>query len=528
MTNTMSNTELAKKVVAELVSAGVREFCLCAGARNSPLVMLLEQSPDLVVYNFFEERSASFFALGRIVATDRPVAVVTTSGTAVAELIPAAVEGTYSSVPLILISADRPKNYRGSGAPQTIEQVGMFSYYIEATFDLDEVNSHISLKSLTYKKPIHINICFKEPLLDAPVVPLQVIHDTVPQRFPEVVEMTERKIVRDFIKAHKPVIILGYLPLNFQTTVKNFLKRLAVPIYAETISNLKNDPELAHLMIQSGENMLHKLFDDKVVDSVIRLGGVPTTRFWRDLEDSYNSVPVLSLSFNYYTGLSREVVHFADLYCLESIDDTYVNFWNEAFETDRKNHQRLLDLFIKYPKAEASMIHNLSHHMDGSNLFLGNSLPIREWDLAGDLKTRYKSVYANRGANGIDGQISTFLGWSRPSETNWCVIGDLTALYDLSAPWICPQMDESNLRIVVINNYGGQIFKHVFKKDIFLNKHQLHFDHWSKMWNFNYHQWSEIPKELNLGSREIIELNPDVAQTEAFWAEWEAVCPKKN
>lgn len=515
----MKNMELARRVVEELVFAGVREFCLCAGARNSPLVYLLEQSKDLTVYNFFEERSAAFFAMGRIVATDRPVAVITTSGTAVAELLPAAIEATYSSVPLILISADRPKNYRGSGAPQTIEQVGMFSYYIEATFDLDEENSHISLKRLTYKKPIHINICFKEPLLDIPVEPVPVLEKTSPQRFPESADIKERQIVRDFLKTHTPLIILGYIPPQFKNIVKNFLMRLSLPIYAETISGLRNDPDLAYLILKSGDSFVPQLFEKKYFDSVFRIGGVPTLRFWRDLEDKYKDTPVLSLSYNYYTGLSREVTHFADLHFLDYIHDSFERSFQEVFQWDKQLYQSVQVLLEKYPLCEASLIHKLSTRLNFQSLYLGNSLPIREWDLASSYKTQYSAVYANRGANGIDGQISTFLGWSKKFEKNWCVVGDLTALYDLSAPWILNQLSTAQRNILVINNKGGQIFKRVFKKDIFLNSHNLNFLHWANMWNMQYHHWPDIPEEFNFSDRNIIELNPDAKQSELFWNE---------
>jgi 2-succinyl-5-enolpyruvyl-6-hydroxy-3-cyclohexene-1-carboxylate synthase len=98
--------------------------------------------------------------------------VVTTSGTACAEALAAAVEATYSSLPLVIITADRPKTHRGTGAPQTIEQVGIFSYYIEACFDLDAENTHFSLRGLSWRKPIHVNICFSEPLLDQDAIEL--------------------------------------------------------------------------------------------------------------------------------------------------------------------------------------------------------------------------------------------------------------------------------------------------------------------------------------------------------------------
>ena len=112
------SADLATGVLAACAGAGVREFCICAGARNLGLVVALERSGGCRLWHFFDERSAAFFALGRMMNTGSPVAVVTTSGTAVAELLPATVEAYYQSLPLVLLTADRPSRFRGSGAPQ--------------------------------------------------------------------------------------------------------------------------------------------------------------------------------------------------------------------------------------------------------------------------------------------------------------------------------------------------------------------------------------------------------------------------
>ena len=133
---------------------GVRDFCVCAGSRNSPLLAVLGSS-DAKTYSFVDERSAAFFALGRAKRDGVPVAVVTTSGTAVAELLPAAIEAFYSTTPLVFVTADRPERYRGTGAPQCIDQVGIFGSYAEVT-----------LENWTRTKPLHLNIEFDEPLLD--------------------------------------------------------------------------------------------------------------------------------------------------------------------------------------------------------------------------------------------------------------------------------------------------------------------------------------------------------------------------
>jgi 2-succinyl-5-enolpyruvyl-6-hydroxy-3-cyclohexene-1-carboxylate synthase len=149
----MGNLEIARRLIADVRARGANEFCVCAGSRNSPLLAVLGES-DARLYSFVDERSAAFFALGRSKLHGKPVAVVTTSGTAVAELLPATIEAYYSGIPLILISADRPARFRGTGAPQAIEQIGLFGPYAET-----------SLKTWTTDRPLHLNIEFDEPLL---------------------------------------------------------------------------------------------------------------------------------------------------------------------------------------------------------------------------------------------------------------------------------------------------------------------------------------------------------------------------
>ena len=149
----MGNVDRAARLIEELRSAGAKEFCVCAGSRNSPLLTVLGTS-DLRLFSFVDERSAAFFAVGRIKLHGDPVAVVTTSGTAVAEMLPAAIEAYYSGLPLILVSADRPARFRGTGAPQSIEQIGLFGPYAETVQE-----------TWSRARPLHVNIEFDEPLL---------------------------------------------------------------------------------------------------------------------------------------------------------------------------------------------------------------------------------------------------------------------------------------------------------------------------------------------------------------------------
>ncbi|MBC7370105.1 MAG: 2-succinyl-5-enolpyruvyl-6-hydroxy-3-cyclohexene-1-carboxylic-acid synthase, partial [Bdellovibrionaceae bacterium] len=395
----MTNIDLAAKVLQGLVSSGIREFCLCAGARNSPFVQILDENKHIKVFSFFEERSASFFALGRMAKTQRPMAVITTSGTAVAELLPAAVEATYSSLPLVMITADRPKAYRGSGAPQSIEQVGIFSYYIEASLDIDKENSHFSVKGLTWKKPFHINVCFNEPLIDAEVPQLKVPENSEWVKFPEQCEPMAGHDTTKFLKNHNPIVILGTLPPKAQVPIMGFLKKIQCPIYAEGISGLRGHPELQHMEIRSGENYLHHLLNSGLCDSIFRIGGVPTVRLWRDLEDKRATLPVLSIGYNHYSGLSRDVNHFTHLSSLALLESPeHFKDLGPVLKEDLQLNARKEELFAKFPQSEPTLVWHLSKKLKGQSVYLGNSLPIRHWDMVADFDSFPARVVGNRGA----------------------------------------------------------------------------------------------------------------------------------
>ena len=266
---------------------GAHEFCVCAGARNAPLVVALERSKNISVRHFFDERSAAFFALGRTKSNgEKPVAVVTTSGTAVAELYPAVMEAYYTRLPLLLVTADRPPRYRHSGAPQSIYQVGVFNHYAP-TFDLG-LKDQLSLKSID--SPIHINISFDEPLIDddkGKTIQRNVSKNNQWQNF----------------KA--PLVILGGVPQRYRADLVKQLKRINRPIYAEAPSGLRENYEIRHLVIKSGDRSITAALYGGAFDSILRMGSVPTLRFWRDLDTTRPDIPVHSVSHLPFSGLAR-------------------------------------------------------------------------------------------------------------------------------------------------------------------------------------------------------------------------------
>ncbi|HXA16403.1 MAG TPA: thiamine pyrophosphate-binding protein [Thermoanaerobaculia bacterium] len=496
----MTNIAEARRVIEQACALGAADFCVCAGSRNAPLLAVLGAS-DLRIYSFVDERSAAFFALGRAKLTGRHVAVVTTSGTAVAELLPAAVEAHYSGTKLIFITADRPARYRGTGAPQAIEQEEIFGVYGRGAV-------------------VHINVAFDEPLID------EVAEDAVAGSRGFAVARHEiddasdradtarprnRETARP-IAFSRPLVILSGLAPTQGARVRDFALALNAPVYAEPLSGLREDPALAHLLITAGERMIGR----GNLDGVIRIGNVPSLRFWRDLDESRRDLPLVSFSDLPFTGCSRGEVH-----PIEALpDDVTPRERDERFFADDRSRAASIDAILDdEPQSELAMFRSLSLTIPtNARVYLGNSLPIREWDLAATREPRGFAIEANRGANGIDGQLSTFFGQCDPSRPNICVVGDLTAIYDSNAPWIVPQLDAGiDFRIVIINNGGGRIFSRVpslrkldpaMRERMIENSHALRFDHWAAMWSIE---------------DRVTELRPDAASTRRAWERYDAL-----
>lgn len=508
------NLTLSRQALTLLERSGVRLVIICAGARNAPIVKSLDSFKNFEVLYFFDERAAAFFALGRSKATGEPAAVITTSGTAVAELLPAVVEARYSHIPLVVVTADRPKSFRGRGAPQSIEQVGIFSHYIEATHQADwDAHSNFNF-TIPRHCPSHLNICFSEPLFatefSSPVVSSA-----------------------EFSRVKRPLVILGEILAHHREPVEKFLALLNAPIYAEAHSGLRGSEKLSGLLIKSGDRLVTTQTCQSEFDGILRVGSVPTTRLWRDLEDKLTDWGVLSVSDNPMSGLGRiaqDAISFATFFSELSVGlisrFSSLNF-SSVFEKDRQLAQKLEGLLAKHPNSEPAMVRQLSNQLGpNARVFVGNSLPVREWDLA----ARHEpfEVAGNRGVNGIDGLVSTFLGWAKPGEENVIVLGDLSALYDLSALWADSQQITPPVKIVVINNSGGQIFNRMFRDERFLNQHELEFSKWAEMFGLDYTKisgplgdWKKLSGKPEKSI--VIELQPDNASSEIFWTECEKI-----
>jgi 2-succinyl-5-enolpyruvyl-6-hydroxy-3-cyclohexene-1-carboxylate synthase len=294
------------------------------------------------------------------------------------------------------------------------------------------------------------------------------------------------------------LILIGGLAPRHRDRVRDFCLGADRAVYAEPLSGLREDPRLEPMLIRN-ERMLSR----GNFESVIRIGNVPTLRFWRDLDSSH--INVTHYSDLPFAGLTRgEILPIEALSPRERVAEGRVRGF---FAEDREKCGAFQNILDSEPQSELAMFRALSHQIPiGARIYLGNSLPIREWDLAATREPKNFTIEANRGANGIDGQLSTFFGWCS-GDNNWCIIGDLTAIYDMNAPWIVPQLD-AKFRIVIINNGGGKIFRRLplRRLELIENAHDLRFDAWAAMWNID-----------------VIELRPDADASRRAWEKYDAL-----
>ncbi len=523
------NAHLAGRTVSTALALGALDFVICAGARNAPLVRDLLARPGLRLWNHFDERSASFFALGLTRTGRRPAAVVTTSGTAAAELLPAVVEAWYAGLPLILLTADRPLAYRGSGAPQTIEQAALFASFVDQSFDWSSSDDLPDEIVWSGRAPLHANVCFEDPADEEPVdaPPVRVICGSAelptggprcPVTFPAVA------LVGELEECDRPPVI-------------DFLRACPLPAWCEATSGLREEPELAACRLRTETDL-----SSRAVRTVIRFGGVPSARFWRDLEER-SEVRVIHVTPSPFPGLARREntarVPFSQLgeWAAELVRSGLDGATQQG-SIDRptgcagSSGVKLEEVLARHPSSEPAAMRALSRVIsEDAAVFLGNSLPIREWNLAADTTVTHPHCFANRGANGIDGELSTFLGVSRDFEESWGIFGDLTALYDLGALWIAPQLPPGRRRIVILNNGGGRIFSRLPALNrlpeeamaMVENRHAISFRGLAQLWHWDYHEVDAAGVDrLDAAdsSRAIIEVRIDQRDSEAFWGDW--------
>jgi 2-succinyl-5-enolpyruvyl-6-hydroxy-3-cyclohexene-1-carboxylate synthase len=501
---TNRNTALASAMVEELARSGVERAVVSPGSRSTPLAVALWRQPEIEVTVILDERSAGFVALGTALATGKPAVVLCTSGSAAANLHPALVEADEASVPLIVLTADRPPELREIGAGQTIDQVKLYGdavrWFCEVgTHEADDdgllhfravaCRAHATAIGDPRPGPVHLNVPWREPLAPLPeegavratdplalegrgATPLNSVTPSIPRADEALLDRLAERIESTpggLIVAGRQMDPALAEPLSALAAAAGY------PILAEPTSQLRRGPHDRSLVISSYDHIARDRPTGLEPELIVRIGDLPTSkplRQWLAAIDGLEQVVIDPV------GEWREPTRRADTIVRADPDATarslierltrlrpgasavagspFAPGWLEADAAVREAVDgRLRELEeLSEPGVWSALGTALR---DGDSILAASSMPVR--DLEAFLRPGPEGVRiaSNRGANGIDGLVSTSAGLAAGSGARtWAVLGDLALFHDLGGLAVARRVDQ--LRMIVIDNSGGGIF----------------------------------------------------------------------
>lgn len=525
-------TKYVYQVVASLVQNGVEDVVISPGSRSTPLAYAFASTKNLNIYRQVDERSAAFFALGIAKAKAKPVVLLCTSGTAAANYYPAIVEAKYARVPLVVITADRPHELREVGAPQAINQIRLYGEQVKWTAEfpipdgakqtLPFIERHIArgvnIATSAPFGPVHFNIPFREPLLIdfQEELPEPTFHNSfVGQIAPS--EQAKDELTTIINQTKRGFIIVGELALKSDLQqIWSFVRSLKWPVLVESLSNLRtNVPEdCAPYIISTYDALLKSSsFKEKVVaDTVIRFGAQPVSKFLtifltESLPSNYIVIDEDPM-FRDSSAVSTHFIHanvgnWLNELNIDSrnLDKDYLTKWRNSEEVAVKQIKDYAEIESDEGAIVRYLLENLPNESD---LFVSSSMPIRDIDTFLLPTSKDIQIFANRGANGIDGVMSTAIGFSqgRKERELFLLIGDLAFLHDVNA-LITTRYQPCKITVIVLNNDGGGIFSYLsqstvkeYYEDLFGTPTSLQFEAVANMYNMEYVQIQEFD-ELN-------------------------------
>ncbi len=454
---------LAGTVVAALVEAGVRDVVLAPGSRSAPLAFALwsaERAGALRLHVRVDERGAGFLALGLAKASERPVAVVTTSGTAVANLHPAVLEAWHSHVPLVLVSADRPAALRWTGANQTTHQQDLFAAHVRAAATLSEARdapfevARLLAAATGVRSrlpgPVHLDVELVDPL----VPEAAALGGPLPEvRLPHVRPSAPGEAA-ELAPGPRTVIVAGDAPPALGRAWAERAAAAAVPLLAEPSSNARSGPAA----LSTYRLLLASLAPD--VERVVVVGHPTLSRPVQQLLARRDVELVVTTPYAEWPDPGRAATTVAEDVVLPApgpAERQWSARWREA---EARVRGRLDELLERWPGLTGAEVARRVLGALGSDdlLLVGSSNPVRDLDLA-PLSEHPPTVHANRGLAGIDGLVSTAAGLARGSgRPVTALLGDLTLLHDANALVVGALEVPPDLRVVLVNDEGGSIF----------------------------------------------------------------------
>lgn len=461
------------QLVALLKEHDISKVVLCPGSRNSPIVHTLANHPFFTCYSITDERSAGFFALGLALHGGKPAAVCCTSGTALLNIHPSVAEAFYQKVPLVVISADRPAAWIGQMDGQTLPQPGVFGSLVKKLVNLPEVHANEdewycnrlvneALLELNHhgKGPVHINVPISEPLFQFTTKELPEVRVITRYQGLNIYDREYNELIERLNRYNKRMIVVGQMSLIYL-----FEKKISKLLYKHFtwLTEHTGNRTIPGIPVKNFDAAIYSLqeetLDKMVPDLVITYGGHivskrlktflrkhPPKEHWHVSADG----EVVDLYGSLTTVIEMDPFEFLEkiAYLLENKPTDFPRLW--------ENNTRNLPE-PELPYSEMTAIGTLIRSLPTpSALHLGNSSTVRYaqlFTLPDDVE-----VCCNRGTSGIEGSLSTAVGYAAASDKlNFVVIGDLSFFYDMNALW--NGNFGRNLRILLLNNGGGEIFE---------------------------------------------------------------------
>ena len=538
------NTLWSSILVETLARLGLTTAIICPGSRSTPLTIAFARHNDIETIPILDERSAAFFALGKAKKIGLPVAVICTSGTAGANFYPAVIEATESRVPLIILTADRPPELRNCRAGQTIDQVKLYGNYPNWYTELALPESSLpmlkylrqstiqawSRAQFPFKGVVHLNLPFREPL--APIIQpeivaqerefplteffshLSVTSDYQPQSFPSVMSQWQ--------SCTKGIIIAGLAqpekPQLYSQAVAQLSHQLKFPVLAEALSPLRNYQEINPYLISTYDLILRnpKLANQLVPEIIIQIGELPTSKQLRQWLDSNSHSryiidprpesfdPLHGKTIHLRTNIQQIVNHIKLDYNPKK-HFSYLQQWCDLdIQAQEKINQRMASLS---ELSEAKISWLLSKTLpNATSIYLANSMSVRNAEFFWLPNNKGITPYFNRGANGIDGTLSSALGVAYGETNTVLLTGDLALLHDTNG-FLINNKFQGHLTIILVNNDGGGIFEMLpiseFEppfEEYFATPQKINFAKLSQTYDIDYElitNWEQLQKTLN-------------------------------
>ncbi len=533
MTAPNINMFWAEMVTDELVHRGVTTFCVSPGSRSTPLTLAVADHPRAEIKVNLDERGSAFYAVGYARATGRAAAVICTSGTAVANMLPAVIEAYHSRLPITVLTADRPEELQNCGANQTINQGNIFGQYavagmtIEAPTDRSDPIPVLKKLDATLKvapatAPVHINFRFREPL--APVEEAYD-HNRMQQQLdqwqsemskqapPDQTASAEKSVseIASLIDGKaKGLIIAGpETPFRASRMIGKLSEKLKWPIVSDILSQQRHIPNghvIAHYDLYLDIEKIAEILKPEVI---LHIGGLPTSKRLNQFFLQNKGVEYLKLQDHNRT-IDPDTLETKRIVCqpdrmldqiitqvAENEKSEYLDQWADM---DNRCGRFINDYFDQGAISEPQIANRLGASLtDGDALFLSSSMPIRDADSFIPHSIRDIFVGSNRGASGIDGVIASTCGFAAGSmRPTFLLIGDLAFIHDLNSLALAKKSDVPVI-IIVINNNGGGIFHFLpvagltdHFENIFATPHGLSFENAAGLFDLPYHNPKRI------------------------------------